>query len=381
MIDQGIGMDEATLARLFQRFSQGDASTSRRFGGTGLGLEISRSLARLMDGDILVRSTPGEGSVFTLNLPLTLAESAETDEVAETSAAVQYRPDDMPGLDVLVVEDQAVNRQYMQALLQRLGHDVRFAENGQLAVQACLQRAPDLVLMDLHMPVMDGLEATRVLRAQGGALGCVPIVALTADVFEETRQAALDAGMNAFVTKPVGIDAVQAALMQFYGQRGAGVPPEPEPLAPPPPAAAPASAPRRRARRRFRSGELAAHLDMGQIGEFWLALSPKSYASLTDRFFNDESSTLGDLLAALQRGDHAALRHLAHAFKGAAASLGFHVLAALALQVEKDGAEMDRAAMDQARDDLLQAWEMAHALCLGMGMTSIEQARYLPEPA
>jgi CheY-like chemotaxis protein len=209
VIDSGIGIDQATRERLFQRFAQGDDSRSRRHGGTGLGLEISRNLARLMGGDLSVQSSPGQGSRFELRLPLQAAEppSALPAPTAAAAAARQLR--------VLAAEDNAVNREVLAAMIAMGGHQVTFAENGSqavAAVRAGSARPFDLVLMDLHMPELDGIGAARAIRALEGPAGLVPIVALTADAFSETRARCLDAGMNGFLSKPVGLDELSALL-------------------------------------------------------------------------------------------------------------------------------------------------------------------------
>ncbi|MCY7315861.1 MAG: response regulator, partial [Rubrivivax sp.] len=214
VVDTGIGMDEATLARLFNRFAQGDNSRSRRHGGTGLGLEISRNLARMMHGDIAVSSRLGEGSRFTLRLPL--------QPVLPVPAAL---PSDntLPGgggraLRVLVAEDHPINRQYIAALLENMGHQSHFTSNGEEALAAARQGSFDLVLMDLHMPLMDGVAATRAIRAlPDAARSTVPIVALTADAFTETRDRCLVAGMNDFLTKPVSPQKLATLLRQLFG--------------------------------------------------------------------------------------------------------------------------------------------------------------------
>ena len=230
--DQGIGMDEATQARLFQRFSQGDASTSRHYGGSGLGLEISRSLARLMGGDITLESQPGHGSVFTVQLQL-LCGQAPPVALTPVAAPSLRREAGSQGLDIIVAEDQAINRKLMEVMLKRMGHQVRFAEDGEQAVAEVRRAPPDVVFMDLHMPNMDGLEATRILRAGSGAAATVPIIALTADVLEETQERALAAGMNAFLPKPVSMTQIESALTQLFGIRGAAVAQKPMPTPPP----------------------------------------------------------------------------------------------------------------------------------------------------
>jgi signal transduction histidine kinase/ActR/RegA family two-component response regulator len=210
--DTGPGMDADTLARLFQRFTQGDESLSRRFGGAGLGLEISRNLARLMGGDVSVSSSVGQGSTFTFRLPLPVLP--QTPEAPDVPALVPAAP---PGqertLRVLVAEDNEVNRMVMEAILSGMGHEVGFAEDGEQAAQLATEQDWDIVLMDLHMPVMDGLEATRAIRSHGHARrAVVPVVALTADVFVETRERCAAAGVQAFLTKPVDTSELAACL-------------------------------------------------------------------------------------------------------------------------------------------------------------------------
>jgi hypothetical protein len=207
--DSGPGMDGETLDRLFQRFSQGDESLSRRFGGTGLGLEISRNLARLMGGDVSVDSRLGQGSTFTFRVPLPVLTEA-MDEPGFVPAAP---PGEARTLKVLVAEDNEVNRMVMEAILIGMGHDVSFAENGEQAVHLATSQDWDIVLMDLHMPVMDGLEATQAIRAHGHTRrATVPVVALTADVFVETRERCAAAGVQDFLTKPVDTSELAACL-------------------------------------------------------------------------------------------------------------------------------------------------------------------------
>ena len=210
VIDSGPGIDAALRPRLFQRFSQGDESTSRRHGGTGLGLEISRTLARLMGGDIALASPPGQGSRFELTLPL-VAAVAPLERAAEVALPP---PPAARRLHLLAAEDNEVNRMVLGAMVERCGHQVSFANDGFEAVEAMRQGSFDLVLMDLHMPGMDGIDATRAIRAMDTPAAAVPIVALTADVFSDTRERCERAGMDAFLTKPVGV----AELAQLLGR-------------------------------------------------------------------------------------------------------------------------------------------------------------------
>jgi signal transduction histidine kinase/ActR/RegA family two-component response regulator len=210
--DTGIGIAEEALEGLFQRFHQVDNSVARQFGGSGLGLEISQSLARMMGGDIEVRSTQGEGSCFTLELPFKLCDApasiATLLPMSTTSADISVAR----ACRVLVAEDNPVNRKFVGILLERMGYQTTFCENGQLAVDCVQSGNFDLVLMDVHMPVMDGLAATRAIRALSGKVRHIPIMALTADAMNSAQEDALGAGVNFFVTKPVHMAQLQEAI-------------------------------------------------------------------------------------------------------------------------------------------------------------------------
>jgi len=216
--DTGIGMAPEQMARLFQRFSQADSSTTRRFGGSGLGLVICKHLVELMGGAIHVESAPGRGSTFWFEVPLEPALATTTAAVptsageAPADASVGLRP-----ARVLVAEDNAVNRLVVQAMLERLGMAVHQAADGAEAVAAVEAQSIDLVLMDCQMPVMDGYEATRRIRAAGHARRHVPIVALTAHALAEDRQRCAEAGMNDYLSKPVTGEALAEALRRHLG--------------------------------------------------------------------------------------------------------------------------------------------------------------------
>ncbi|MCX6521685.1 MAG: ATP-binding protein [Actinobacteria bacterium] len=207
VVDTGIGIPRERLGRLFQAFSQADASTTRRFGGTGLGLAISERLARMMGGNVQVRSDAGIGSVFSLRLFLEPGgDSPHTDEpmVAVDDAAIA-------ALRVLVAEDNVVNRKVAIALLARLGLQIDLAVDGREAVAAARDGCYDVTLMDMQLPEMDGLEATTIIRTL--PLDPRPvIVALTANAFDADRDACLDAGMDDFMTKPFTLDQLRQAL-------------------------------------------------------------------------------------------------------------------------------------------------------------------------
>lgn len=220
--DTGIGMDPATLAQLFQRFHQLDAGANRRFGGSGLGLEISRTLARLIGGDITVQSQSGQGSTFklTLETPACAAPQADPQSAKPVPppAAGQTEPAP-PQLEILVAEDHPVNRSFIGTLLERLGHRASFAVNGREALEQVEQQDFDLILMDIHMPEMDGLEATQALRARSDDKRHIPVIALSADVMNEAQERALAAGIDEFLSKPVQKQQLQQALLRWSRQR------------------------------------------------------------------------------------------------------------------------------------------------------------------
>jgi len=346
VVDTGIGMDEPTLARLFNRFVQGDSSPSRRHGGTGLGLEISRNLARLMHGDITVTSKPGEGSRFLLRLPLqAVQDAAQSARVPAPANPAQARP-----LNVLVAEDHPVNRQYLAALLDNMGHHAHFTANGEEAVAAARQQPFDLVLMDLHMPLLDGVAATRAIRAlPDAARSTVPIVALTADAFADTRDRCLVAGMNDFLTKPVSPQKLATLLRQLFG---------PAELAtgrsgtrPGSPIGRPAGA-----------GGTSPVLDVAAIDAALQAMSRARLGAMIGSFLDQGPQTVQHLRAAVRDAQPLELRVNAHAVKGAALNLGLSALASTAEALQEGAAHLpahEIARLVQRYEELLPVTRQA----------------------
>ncbi|CAK0749630.1 two-component system, sensor histidine kinase [Gammaproteobacteria bacterium] len=219
--DTGIGIPEAAQTWLFEPFSQADSSTTRKYGGTGLGLSIVSNLARQMGGDVGCESEPGQGSRFWFriraDLVATIEETRDAKRDQNDPAAI---PDRLSGR-ILVVEDNKVNCKVIEALLKRLGVTVTLARDGQQGLDAITGGDPaDLILMDLHMPIMDGYAATERIRAWERETGQPrrPIIALTADAFEEDRQRCLATGMDDFLTKPVAIDVLKSILHRWLHQ-------------------------------------------------------------------------------------------------------------------------------------------------------------------
>ncbi len=205
--DTGVGIPEAAQARLFQRFNQADASTTRKFGGSGLGLAITKRLAEMMNGQVGFSSVEGQGSTFWFEVAA---------EPAEAQLAVEAAPQTvLEGLRVLVVEDNATNRLIATKLLENLGASVETAADGYLGVEAAARGGFDLILMDVQMPGIDGLEAARRIRGLGGPVATTPIVALTANVLSHQRQAYLDAGMDGVVGKPISPGALLGEIARL----------------------------------------------------------------------------------------------------------------------------------------------------------------------
>lgn len=204
VVDTGIGISKEAMGRLFQKFSQADASTTRRFGGTGLGLAICRQLSSLLGGDIGVESEEGLGSTFWFTFkceegkPEDVLEDLSTEKALSAVGARATR-----ALNILVADDNVINQRILANMLGTLGHNVVYVENGAEACALAEDRLFDLILMDVHMPVLGGIDATKWIRAMDGETAAVPIVGCTADAFPEQLERFKHAGMDDVVTKPI----------------------------------------------------------------------------------------------------------------------------------------------------------------------------------
>lgn len=218
--DSGSGFDEEAHRKIFGRFEQLDISSSKSTGGAGLGLSIVRELAKLMNGEITARSKVGKGSAFTCVLRLRPAESLEEQDNTKEMTIPEVQDKD---LRILVAEDSFINQMLVERLLGKAGWAPDVVSNGREAFELIASGAPyDLVLMDIRMPEMDGLEATAAIRALAPPMGNIPIIALTANTMESDRQRYLNSGMNAVVAKPIDRSSLMSTIAKFARRRKAG---------------------------------------------------------------------------------------------------------------------------------------------------------------
>jgi signal transduction histidine kinase/ActR/RegA family two-component response regulator len=219
--DTGIGIPPDQLAQVFDKFHQADQATTRKHGGTGLGLAISRELVDLMGGTISLASTVGVGSTFTISLPLSrsldpLAAARATDELLAAASAQRSPPSDPAGgRRILVAEDDLTNQIVIQAMLEAQGFAVDIAESGVRALELLRARQYELILMDCHMPEMDGYETTARIRSGQEPQQNIPIVALTASILKEAQQRCLDVGMNDYLSKPIKMETLSETLRKW----------------------------------------------------------------------------------------------------------------------------------------------------------------------
>lgn len=318
--DTGIGMDETSLARLFKPFSQADDSVTRKYGGTGLGLTISKELIEAMGGGIEVESAPDVGTVFWFWLPLQAADPVEPGSVQE-----ERQHDSVAELvrgKVLIVDDNRVNLQLASAMLDRLGLPHELADNGAAALRRLAEADFALVLMDMEMPEMDGITATQQLRAREAAQGTthLPVIAMTANALQEDRERCFAAGMNGYIAKPVSLSALQAELHRLFAGQHAPV------VATPPAVSPPAAAPVY-----DRAAALAMLGDESLLDE------------VAGMFIMDAPGYLAEIDAAFAAGDVQRLSRAAHTIKGLFATFVAPAGQAVAVQLEQTARQGDLA--------------------------------------
>lgn len=343
--DTGVGIDPAHLEHLFEPFYQADVSVSRRHGGTGLGLAISKQIISAMGGEITVTSTPDVGSMFSIIIPTgdlegvaILAEPAEAVRQAGPAKPQPSAGQRLDGVRILLAEDGADNRRLLVALLERAGGSVVAVSNGRLVVQRAQEEDFDLVLMDVQMPVVDGLQATRMLRSLGLS---IPIVALTAHALSGIRDECLAAGCTDYLTKPIDNKHLIGVVARYAGQAG----PVEQPV---PPADTPADTPADEAGQDFRC-QFAEQYDLTEmIGQFVHGLS-KHIETMNEAF---------------NAGALEELSRIAHQLKGSGGSCGYPKITELAGLIEqqaqagdKEATRMTLAQLQTLCQGIAHAWQ------------------------
>ena len=336
--DSGVGIPKDRLEAIFEPFVQAEESTTRQFGGTGLGLTISRKFARAMGGEITVASVPGRGSVFPLRIatgpltgvPMLDAETAVQSRTAETDHDTQWV---FPQRSVLVVDDSPPNRELVRIVLEDAGLRVVEAENGQQALDRAAAEAFDLVLMDMHMPVMDGFEATVHLRDRGYP---APVYAMTADAMKGFEAKLAEAGCAGFVTKPIDVDEMLAKLAAVLGGRREAQPlknAEPAPLALGESPVTP-----EKSDKPMLKSRLHDHPKLRVVAQTFADQLPQRKAAIED---------------AWAKRDMQALAALAHWLKGSGGTAGFDEFTAPARALEQLVRDGELQALEQAVTELL----------------------------
>ena len=302
--DTGIGIPSDRTESIFQAFSQADGSTTREYGGTGLGLAICSQLAEMMGGSIWVESELGVGSTFIFVIPVDVADRAATPcDDGYTADAAQHRADavrNTRSLKVLLAEDHPVNQELAETILNKRGHSVVAVSNGRLALEAISNQQFDVVLMDVQMPEVDGLEATRQIRARERISGGhVPIIAMTANAITGDKERCLESGMDAYATKPIDFEKLLQVMCELVPVEATAIESNEDADVPP---ATPAPIDSEAAMALLEGDQVLLH-------------------RLIRLFLTDSSKTLDEIEEAIAASDAEALRRTAHRLKGASSNI------------------------------------------------------------
>ena len=322
--DTGIGISEDKRGAIFQAFTQADGSTTRKYGGTGLGLTISQRLINVMGGEIKVESRSGEGSTFRFSVWFKKGP-AEVDQYKTSVGKGEEKEIDRE-IEILLVEDDPASRKMTMLMLQKMGHAVALAKNGVEAVEMARARVYDIILMDIQMPVMGGMEATRKLRR---AKLKTPIVAMTASAMKGERELFLEAGMDDYIAKPISWDIVRDTLRRHAGRKSEQETPDSDQMSLPP---------------------------IKTITEE-LGLDPVEYREILTGFIEEKKKDMEDLAGALAREDTDLISQLAHKIKGSALNLRLDVIAQPAANIEKAAKEGDLSGIPGDWDALSRGFE------------------------
>ena len=351
--DTGIGIAPDKIDLLFNDYVQADNTINRRFGGSGLGLSICKRIIDQMGGSISVNSTLGEGTTVRFNVPFAIASPAHSNEEARNDTVAEFkdylstlgRP-----LRVLIVDDNSTNRLVAAKMLQEFAPQVSMAGDGVEAVTAAGKFSYDIILMDMRMPEMDGLEAAQAIRAKASPYGTIPIIALTANAYPEDIRACLDSGMNDFVAKPVRKHMLIAALMRALGSGTAA---------------------------KTASTALAVSPEQTELCEQFLSANPafvsEIYNALAselgceamdeayDAFIAETAERLQVLTLAAIEADRITISREAHTLKGTAATFGFGRMSEVAKFLEKTAGSIPVAEYHRTRELLASSFELGRS--------------------
>ena len=312
--DTGIGISPEHQASLFQVFSQVDGSATRKYGGTGLGLAISRELVDMMDGQIGVESTPGAGSTFWFSASFGIAASAPHAEPAADSGATM---EGLRGVRVLVAEDNEANRLVASIMLEKLGCHADVVAHGGDALEALAKQEYDIILMDCHMPVMDGFEATKTIRRIEGKRHHRPIIAMTANALQGEKERCLAAGMDDFLSKPVILDELAAKLGQWAGRQTDHA--------------------RQPAKAQHADAVRLDHTRLEHLRDLGTRHDPGMFPRILHSFLEDAPERIITLWHALEVGEAERFFTAAHSLKGITGNLGAMRMMSLSQQLQTVG--------------------------------------------